>query len=179
MPTSTRIDAGLHQFKFKNFIPAHLKKPYTQHPNVLIKCMWDNLKHKDENDYHEVPLYLSWLNSHPNDCFGPQAMRKKHPISVLTPSEVKAFRKSITNSRTLSKIYEQVIRNIKESDVLVPLRNLIRERIRSKMNFSSIYREILFLIIVALERELIDIGNHFSLANITNNFKILQKINKM
>lgn len=149
----------MHEFKFKNFIPAHLNKPYTQHPNVLIKCMWDNLKHKDESDYHEVPLYLSWLNLHLNDCFGAQAMRKKHPITVRTPNEIKTFRKSVTNSRTLAKIYEQVIRNIKESDVIVPLRNLIRERIRSKMNFSSIYREILFLIIIALERELIDIGS--------------------
>ena len=90
-------------------------------------------------------------------------MRKKHPITVLTPAEIKTFRKSVTNSRTLAKIYEQVIRNIKESDVIVPLRNLIRERIRSKMNFSSIYREILFLIIIVLERELIDIGNRKNL----------------
>jgi hypothetical protein len=126
----------------------------TQHPHVLVKCMWDNLKLKEENTNHEVPLYLTWLTSN----YASSVAAKTKLITVLSLNELRSFRKSEANPRTLSKIYELIVRNIKESDVTMPFRSLIRERVRSKMNFSSIYREILFLIIVALERDLIDIG---------------------
>lgn len=51
-----------------------------------------------------------------------------------------------------------VIRNIKEGDVGIPIKNLLRERTVSRLNWSSIYRELLYLLIVSLERYLIDIG---------------------
>jgi hypothetical protein len=51
-------------FKFKNYIPNHtIIKPYNQHPNVKIRCMWDNLRLQDKLNTHEVPLYLSWIIS--------------------------------------------------------------------------------------------------------------------
>lgn len=147
------------EFKFRTFVPtptqlSNNKPASRQHPNVLIKCMWDNLKLKEEDTHHEVPLYVSWLAQH----YADHVASNSKLITVLTHNELKSFRKTQANSRTLGKLYELVVRNIKESDVIVPFRNLIRERIRSKMSFSSIYRELLFLVIVALERDLIDIG---------------------
>jgi hypothetical protein len=154
-PSSTSV-VEFDVFKFKNFIPSQTtNKPYNRHPNVITKCMWDNLKVKDDIGIHEVPLYISWLVLNYTDTHA-----KNKLVTVLTSGELVRFRKSSSNSRTLFKLYELVIRNIKESDVIVPFRNLLRERTRSKMNFSSIYREILFLILVALERELIDIGKN-------------------
>ena len=51
-------------FKFKNYVPNHVViKPYNQHPNVKIRCMWDNLRLQDKLNTHEVPLYLSWIIS--------------------------------------------------------------------------------------------------------------------
>ena len=50
---------------------------------------------------------------------------------------------------------------IKNNDVATPMRHLLRDREKiKKINF-SIYREILFLSIVALEREHIDTGINF------------------
>lgn len=151
-------DHNWDEFKFKNFIPNQqaTKKSCTNHSHVVVKCMWDNLKLKDETTLFEVPLYLVWLNAHYADV-----KSKNKLITVLSQNELKAFRKSNSNSRTLNKLFELVTRNIKESDVMVPFRHLLRERLRSKMNFGSIYRELLFLIITALERELIDQGEFY------------------
>lgn len=148
-----------NEFKYKEFIPNQLGKTYTQHPNVKIKCMWDNLNLHDENTSHEVPLYYSWLNTNYSKV---QDKNKNRLVTILSQSEIKSIRKSSINSRSLYKLHEQIIRNIKESDIIVPFRTLLMERIRSKMNFSSVYREILFLVIIALERDLIDIGNLLS-----------------
>lgn len=50
-------------FEFKNFVPnQRITKPYTQHPNVKIKCMWDNIRLQDKLQANEIPLYLSYLN---------------------------------------------------------------------------------------------------------------------
>ena len=57
-----------------------------------------------------------------------------------------------------TKNKKPIIRQIKENDIISPIRNLIKERLRSKINYTSIYREILYLVLVALERELIDLG---------------------
>ena len=55
-------------------------------------------------------------------------------------------------------MYELIIRNIKECEVGVPIKNLLRERYIARTNYASIYREILYLVLVVLERYLIDIG---------------------
>ena len=60
------------------------------------------------------------------------------------------------------RLFELIQRNILESDVVVPLRSLLRERSRLKTNYASIYREILFFILVILNREQIDLGLNFN-----------------
>lgn len=57
----------------------------------------------------------------------------------------------------------EVTASIKDNDVAVPLRNLLRERERGgdkikQITYRSVYREILYLSIVSLERENIDVG---------------------
>ncbi len=54
---------NINVFEFKNFVPNQkITKPYTQHTNVKIKCMWDNIKLQDKLHANEIPLYLSYLN---------------------------------------------------------------------------------------------------------------------
>ncbi len=61
---NTKDDLTNYFFKFKNYIPNHaVIKPYNQHPNVKIRCMWDNLRLQDKLNTHEVPLYFSWIIS--------------------------------------------------------------------------------------------------------------------
>ncbi len=122
--------------------------------------MWDNLKLQNEKLAHDVPLYLCWLTTNQEIV---RRQMKNRLITVLDETELKQMRKSTINMRTLIKLYEQIIRNIKDNEVIVPFRNLLRERVRSKMNFPSVYREILLLVNVILERELIDIGEYYTI----------------
>jgi hypothetical protein len=55
-----------------------------------------------------------------------------------------------------------ITNSIKKNDMLTPFRVLIKERDKTKPFNRSIYREILFLSIVALNREQIDIGKLMS-----------------
>lgn len=73
---------------------------------------------------------------------------------MLSKFTLKTTKKYLINLR----LFELIIRNIKECEVGIPIKNLIRERFISRTNYSSIYREILFLVLVALERDLIEIG---------------------
>jgi hypothetical protein len=149
-------ETEIDEFKF---VPTGFQignKPFTQHPHVKVKCMWDNMKLQHEKVAHDVPLYLCWLNANYEIV---RRQMKNRLITIHTESELRQLRKSTITTRTLIKLYELIIRNIKENDVIVPFKNLLRERIRSKMNFPSVYREILFLVNVMLERELIDIGS--------------------
>lgn len=130
-------------------------KPFGQHSQVRIKCMWDNLKLQSEKVAHDVPLYLCWLNT--NYDLVARRNLKGRLTTALTESELKQIRKSTVSSRTLAKLYELIIRNIKETNMTDPFRNVLRERVKSKMNMPSVYREILFLVDVALERDMIDV----------------------
>lgn len=161
------------------------KKPYAQHPNIFVKCMWDNLKLKNEIINHEVPLYLTWLSQQQQQQANSMALayelklmgvsgggggsgaggahRQQQAMavasSVLTANELKALRKpAAISSHSLAKLFEQILRYIKENDVSVPFRSLLEERVKSKVNFSSAYRDMLFLASVALEREFINNG---------------------
>lgn len=51
-----------------------------------------------------------------------------------------------------------ITNSIKKDDMLTPFRILVKERDKTKPFNRSIYREILFLSVVALNREQIDIG---------------------
>ena len=156
--STNATENGIQEFKFTPPSILQFNKPFIQHPNVRIKCLWDNMKLQNEKVAHDVPLYLCWLNSNYEQA---RKLMKTRLITVLTESELKQMRKSTINTRTLIKLYELIIRNIKDNEVIIPFRNLLRERVRSKMNFPSVYRELLFLVNVILERELIDIGKFF------------------
>ena len=58
------------------------------------------------------------------------------------------------------KLIELILKSIKESDTNVPIRKLQIERTSraNKTVNQSIYREILFLVLTALERDRIDLG---------------------
>ncbi|CAM6002407.1 unnamed protein product [Sphagnum balticum] len=60
---TTTVATTASAFKFSTSFPNKIKKPYHQHPHVKVKCMWDNLKLHNTIKTHEVPLYISWLNS--------------------------------------------------------------------------------------------------------------------
>ncbi len=80
--------------------------------------------------------------------------------SILTSNEIDSIRKTSSNYKDLEQIFENIIKKIKEtSDLLSPFKTLLRERLYSRINYMSIYREILFLVLVALERELIDLDS--------------------
>ena len=116
--------------------------------------MWDNVRLQEKVSAHETPLYLSWLST--NHSLVLEQMSAREAATALARHELKQVRKSSINKRSLASLCEQITRNIKQSDILVPIRCLLRERARDKCDFSSIYREVLFLVLVALERELID-----------------------
>jgi hypothetical protein len=153
-------EAEVNAFKFTPLGMQLGNRPFSQHPHVKLKCMWDNLKLQNEKLAHDVPLYLCWLTTNQEIV---RRQMKNRLITVLDETELKQMRKSTINMRTLIKLYEQIIRNIKDNEVIVPFRNLLRERVRSKMNFPSVYREILLLVNVILERELIDIGEYYTI----------------
>jgi len=62
----------------------------------------------------------------------------------------------------LCSIMQSIVSNIKENDVVSPLRLLLNERAKQrdcgKTRFHSIYRDILFLSFAALGRDCIDHG---------------------
>ena len=67
---NTRIKAAknysdIHEVEssFLTLFKNQITKPYHSHLNVKLTCMWDNLKLKNTIKIHEIPLYLSWLNS--------------------------------------------------------------------------------------------------------------------
>ena len=143
------------EFKLDNFFQT--SKNVSNNLNVNISCMWDNLKLHENYELHEIPLYLSYLNIVEKKQNAKLKVIQKFS-SILTPNELNSIRKSNKNPKSLEIIIESIIRQIKESsDIASPIRTLLKERLCSKMNFKSIYREILFLIIVSLESELIDI----------------------
>ena len=67
----------------------------------------------------------------------------------------------------LCSIMQSIVSNIKENDVVSPLRLLLNERAKQrdcgKTRFHSIYRDILFLSFAALGRDCIDHGLHLLL----------------
>jgi len=109
---------------------------------VQINCMWDDLSYA-ALEYTPEPLYECWIKS-------------IRTTLVLNSNEIRsAFRQ--TNPRTIKKLMMDVTQSIKSNDMITPLRNLLKERDFTKANYLSVYREILFLSVVVLKRECIDI----------------------
>eukprot|EP00064_Thunnus_orientalis_P001143 superscaffoldBa00000074_g1145 len=101
---------------------------------VYVQLLWDNINlHKEP----EEPLYLLWRTF----------MEKK---GTLAP----------TDHQEIRTLLNTIVRNIQTNDVYGPINLLIREikrRPEGVKRQRSIYREILFLSLVALGRENIDV----------------------
>ncbi|XP_061664130.1 DENN domain-containing protein 4C isoform X2 [Syngnathoides biaculeatus] len=102
--------------------------------HVYIQILWDNINlHQEAGD----PLYLLWRS----------LLEKK---GTLAP----------TDHQEIRTLLNTIVRNIQTNDVYGPINLLIREVKRRPEDFKrqrSIYREILFLSLVALGRENIDV----------------------
>lgn len=101
---------------------------------VYVQLLWDNINLHQE---HGDPLYLLWRS----------LLEKK---GTLAP----------TDHQEIRNLLNTIVRNIQTNDVYGPINLLIREikrRPEGVKRQRSIYREILFLSLVALGRENIDV----------------------
>jgi len=73
-----------------------LKK--TTKSNILVRCMWDNLKLHNSIKTYETPLYLSWLNSGINRLKLSIKKFLKH-LSLNRKSRYPKTNKTATNNR--------------------------------------------------------------------------------
>ncbi|XP_051896646.1 C-myc promoter-binding protein isoform X6 [Pristis pectinata] len=113
--------------------------------HVLIQMLWDNLKlHQDRSQ----PFYILWNAKSLNYTLLFET--KKHPLVHTVRDEGHVFNKdfldSIVKSIQMNNIYKPMSKIL---DVLSTQPNLKRQR--------SLYREILFLSLVALGKDNIDI----------------------
>ncbi|XP_029026612.1 DENN domain-containing protein 4C isoform X2 [Betta splendens] len=101
---------------------------------VYVQLLWDNINlHQDPED----PLYLQWRS----------LLEKK---GTLAP----------TDHQEIRTLLNTIVRSIQTNDVYGPINLLIREikqRSQGLKRHRSVYREILFLSLVALGRENIDV----------------------
>uniref|UniRef100_A0A8C6KY18 DENN domain containing 4A n=1 Tax=Nothobranchius furzeri TaxID=105023 RepID=A0A8C6KY18_NOTFU len=118
-------------------VPRHWMSEDSKH--VLIQILWDNLKlHQDPVQ----PLYILW-NTHSELYVG-------YPVSRLIPEEEKPFSEDLLQS---------VVKNIQRNDVSRPMAQLLQllDRALGVKRQRSLYRDILFLSLVALGKDNIDI----------------------
>ncbi|XP_061451053.1 C-myc promoter-binding protein isoform X2 [Rhineura floridana] len=103
---------------------------------VLIQMLWDNMKlHKDPGQ----PLYILW-----------NAQTQKHPVVRIRQNDDSSFNQELLRS---------MVKSIKMNDVYGPMSQIL-ERLNKCPEIKrqrSLYREILFLSLVALGRDNIDI----------------------
>ncbi|XP_037689578.1 C-myc promoter-binding protein isoform X6 [Choloepus didactylus] len=115
-------------------IPRHCMSEDSKY--VLIQMLWDNMKlHQDPGQ----PLYILW-NAH----------TQKYPMVHLLQKGDSSFTQELLKS---------MVRSIKMNDVYGPMSQIL-ETLNKCPHFKrqrSLYREILFLSLVALGRENIDI----------------------
>ncbi|XP_013920663.1 PREDICTED: C-myc promoter-binding protein [Thamnophis sirtalis] len=104
--------------------------------HVLIQMLWDNMKlHKDPGQ----PLYILW-----------NAQTQKYPVVHLLQKDDSFFNQELLRS---------MVKSIKTNDVYGPMSQIL-ERLNKGPQIKrqrSLYREILFLSLVALGRDNIDI----------------------
>ncbi|XP_048972122.1 DENN domain-containing protein 4C isoform X3 [Canis lupus dingo] len=100
---------------------------------VYIQLLWDNINlHQEPGE----PLYVSWRN-----------FNSEKKLSLLSEEQ-----------EATSTLVETIRQSIQHNDVLKPI-NLLSQLIKPDMKRQrSLYREILFLSLVSLGRENIDIG---------------------
>ncbi|XP_075801856.1 DENN domain-containing protein 4C isoform X2 [Microtus pennsylvanicus] len=121
---------------------------------VYIQLLWDNINlHQEPGE----PLYVSWRNLN----------------SEKKPSE---------EQQAASALVETIRQSIQQNDVLKPI-NLLSQQMKPDVKRQrSLYREILFLSLVSLGRENIDIeafDNEYGLAYRSLSSEILEKLQKI
>ncbi|XP_010586212.1 DENN domain-containing protein 4C isoform X1 [Loxodonta africana] len=124
---------------------------------VYIQLLWDNINlHQEPGE----PLYVSWRN-----------LNSEKKLSLLSEEQQAA-----------STLVESIRQSIQHNDVLTPI-NLLSQQMKPDMKRQrSLYREILFLSLVSLGRENIDIeafDNEYGLAYKSLPSEILEKLQKI
>uniref|UniRef100_A0ABI7YI60 DENN domain containing 4C n=1 Tax=Felis catus TaxID=9685 RepID=A0ABI7YI60_FELCA len=124
---------------------------------VYIQLLWDNINlHQEPGE----PLYVSWRN-----------FNSEKKLSLLSEEQ-----------EATSTLVETIRQSIQHNDVLKPI-NLLSQLIKPDMKRQrSLYREILFLSLVSLGRENIDIeafDNEYGLAYNNLSSEILEKLQKI
>ncbi|XP_036743921.1 DENN domain-containing protein 4C isoform X3 [Manis pentadactyla] len=124
---------------------------------VYIQLLWDNINlHQEPGE----PLYVSWRN-----------FNSEKKLSLLSEEQ-----------QAISTLVETIRQSIQHNDVLKPI-NLLSQQMRPDMKRQrSLYREILFLSLVSLGRENIDIeafDNEYGLAYNSLSSEILEKLQKI
>ncbi|XP_075934693.1 C-myc promoter-binding protein-like isoform X4 [Anarhichas minor] len=112
-------------------VPRHWMSEDSKH--VLIQILWDNLKlHQDSVQ----PLYILW-----------NTFNVGYPLSRPVPEEEKPFSEEFLQS---------VVKSIQRNDVSRPMTQLLSQTLGVKRQ-RSLYRDVLFLSLVALGKDNIDI----------------------
>ncbi|KAM9641928.1 DENN domain-containing protein 4C isoform 1-T2 [Trichechus inunguis] len=124
---------------------------------VYIQLLWDNINlHQEPGE----PLYVSWRN-----------LNSEKKLSLLSEEQ------QATNT-----LVESIRQSIQHNDVLKPI-NLLSQQMKPDIKRQrSLYREILFLSLVSLGRENIDIeafDNEYGLAYKSLSSEILEKLQKI
>ncbi|XP_047219179.1 C-myc promoter-binding protein-like isoform X4 [Girardinichthys multiradiatus] len=124
-------------------VPRHWMSEDSKH--VLIQILWDNLKlHQDPVQ----PLYILW-NTYRLNCTL-LLENAGYPLSRLVPEEEKPF---------TDELLQGVVRSIQRNDVSRPMAQLLQllDKMLGVKRQRSLYRDILFLSLVALGKDNIDI----------------------
>ncbi|XP_006976037.1 DENN domain-containing protein 4C isoform X2 [Peromyscus maniculatus bairdii] len=124
---------------------------------VYIQLLWDNINlHQEPGE----PLYVSWRN-----------LNSEKKLSFLSEEQQAA-----------SALVETIRQSIQQNDVLKPI-NLLSQHMKPDVKRQrSLYREILFLSLVSLGRENIDIeafDNEYGLAYRSLSSEVLEKLEKI
>lgn len=124
---------------------------------VYIQLLWDNINlHQEPGE----PLYVSWRN-----------LNSEKKLSLLSEEQQAA-----------SALVETIRQSIQQNDVLKPINLLSQQMKPDTKRQRSLYREILFLSLVSLGRENIDIeafDNEYGLAYRSLSSEILEKLQKI
>lgn len=124
---------------------------------VYIQLLWDNINlHQEPRE----PLYVSWRN-----------FNSEKKSSLLSEEQ-----------QATSTLVETIRQSIQHNNVLKPI-NLLSQQMKPGMKRQrSLYREILFLSLVSLGRENIDIeafDNEYGIAYNSLSSEILEKLQKI
>uniref|UniRef100_A0A6I8NT92 DENN domain containing 4C n=1 Tax=Ornithorhynchus anatinus TaxID=9258 RepID=A0A6I8NT92_ORNAN len=125
---------------------------------VFVQLLWDNINlHQEPGE----PLYISWRNF--------KSVEKKRALA----SE---------DQRATSALVENIRQSIQDNNVLRPINLLLQKVKPGAKRQRSLYREILFLSLVSLGRENIDIeafDNEYELAYKSLSTEVLEKTQKI